>query len=201
MSSSAAQLPRHRGGTCRHAEPPSVAEHRRRCNPRGLRRRAGGRRRRRGCPDAGHAVRHAVRVRCPPCGPTSVQLVGRTPGVQVSGVQVSGVHATGVQTTGVIQVCGQPGVRCPRPLQPRCPHHAGSRASLRRDPATVVAGTSVDGSLAAAWQAHRLRCRAGRLADPGSWSSARCRSVGWGAGKGRCSHVAPGVCILGRSPA
>jgi hypothetical protein len=64
---------------------------------------------------------------------TSVQLVGRTPGVQVSGVQVSGVHATGVQTTGVIQVCGQPGVRCPRPLQPRCPYHAGSRASVRRD--------------------------------------------------------------------
>ena len=32
-----------------------------------------------------------VRVRCPPCGRTSVQLVGRT-----SGVQVTGVHATGV---------------------------------------------------------------------------------------------------------
>jgi hypothetical protein len=33
----------------------------------------------------------------------------------------------------VIQVSGQPGVRCPRPLQPRCPHHAGSRTSVRRD--------------------------------------------------------------------
>jgi hypothetical protein len=49
------------------------------------------------------------------------------------GVQASAVHATGVHTTGVIQVSGQPGVRCPRPLRPRCPHHAGSRRSVRRD--------------------------------------------------------------------
>jgi hypothetical protein len=85
---------------------------------RGLRRPAGGRRRRGrpGCPDAGHAVRRAVRVRCPPCGQTSVQLVGRT----------SAVQATGVHATGVIRVSGQTDVRCPRPLQPRCPHRAGS---------------------------------------------------------------------------
>jgi hypothetical protein len=55
-----------------------------------------------GHPD--HAVRRAVRVRvrCPPCGRTSVQLVERTSGVQASGVQASGVH-----TTGVIRVSGQ----------------------------------------------------------------------------------------------
>ena len=152
MSSGAARLPGHRGGRCRHAEPSWVASaadaaiRARFGSPSRHRRRRG----RPGCPDAGHAVRRSVRVRCPPCGPTSVQLVGRTPGVQATGVQVSGVqrpvsrcpvsivqmsgvHATGVQTTGVIQVCGQPGVRCPRPLQPRCPHHAGSRASVRRD--------------------------------------------------------------------
>jgi hypothetical protein len=115
-----------------------------------------------------------------------------------------------------------PGVRCPRDWRPddrgdpgvrtaRRPVSAAAAAALSAPrwipgvgaagPATVVAGTSVGGSLAAAWQAHRLRRRAGRLAEPGSWSSARGRSDGWGAGKGRCSHVAPGVCILGRSPA
>ena len=145
MSSGAAQLSRHRGGRCRHAEPSWVASaadattRARFGSPSRHRRRRG----RPGCPDAGHAVRRSVRVRCPPCGRTPVQLVGRTPGVQATGVQATGVHATGVQasgvhatgvhTTGVIQVSGQPGVRCPRPLPPRCPYHAGSQTSVRRD--------------------------------------------------------------------
>jgi hypothetical protein len=63
------------------------------------------------------------RPRRSPLGPrplsavrTSVQLVGRT-----SGVQAPGVHAT-----GAIRVSGQTGVWCPRPLHPSCPHRAGS---------------------------------------------------------------------------
>jgi hypothetical protein len=101
MSSGAARLPGHRGGRCRHAAPSWVASaadaaiRARFGSPSRHRRRRG----RPGCPDAGYAVGRAVRVRCPPCGPTSVQLVGRTPGVQVSGVQVSGVQVSGVHAT------------------------------------------------------------------------------------------------------
>jgi hypothetical protein len=76
------------------------------------------------------AVRHADG---PPSNWSGGHPVSRHRCPGASGVQVSGVHAIGVQTTGVIQVCGQPGVRCSRPLQPRCPYHAGSRASVRRD--------------------------------------------------------------------
>jgi hypothetical protein len=79
---------------------------------RGLGRPAGGRRDRRGCPDAGHAARRSVRradVR---------PMVGRT----------SDVHAP--VRSGV---SGRTRVRCPRPLRPRCPHRAGSwHASVRR---------------------------------------------------------------------
>jgi hypothetical protein len=85
--SGAVQLPSRRGGRfvtarSRHGLP-STADAAARARG-GLGRVAGGRRRRgrRGCPDAGHAVRRAVRVLCPPCGRTSVQLVGRTSGVQ-----------------------------------------------------------------------------------------------------------------------
>jgi hypothetical protein len=56
-------------------------------------------------------------------------------------------------------------------------------------------------ALAAAWQAHRLQRRAGRLADPGSWSSARCRSVGWGAGKKQVLTRCHRGFVLGGSPA
>jgi hypothetical protein len=54
---------------------------------------------------------------------------------------------------------------------------------------------------AAASQSHRLRCRARRLADQESWSSARV-PVGWlGSTRGsRCSQV-PRRCVLGRLPA
>jgi hypothetical protein len=54
---------------------------------------------------------------------------------------------------------------------------------------------------AAASHAQRLGRRARRLADQGSWSSARCRSVGRGSTRrSRCSHV-PRRCVLGRLPA
>jgi hypothetical protein len=133
----------------------------------------------------------------------SVHLVART----------SSVQATGVHVTGVIRVSGQTGVRCPRPLRPRCPDRAGSRtpvprdrprladrvrrvavaserlgrrcptrAWLGRDGRTLAVRSSHEGrrhTWTAASQAHRLGRRARRLADQGSWSSARCPSVGW----------------------
>jgi hypothetical protein len=108
------------------AEPSSVAECRGRCDPSEVAPPAGGRRRggRSGCPDTGHAVRRSVRILCPPCGQTSVQRVGRT----------SDVHASSVHATGVMRMSGQTGVRCPRPLQPCCPHRAGFRnAPVPRD--------------------------------------------------------------------
>jgi hypothetical protein len=209
MPSGAAHLPGHRGGRCRHCGAVIGCRAPQTLQPeRGLRRPAGGRRRRGrpGRPDTGHAVRRAVRVRCPPCGQTSVQRVGRT-----SGVQASGVQASGVQASGVMRVSGQTGVRCPRPLQPRCPHRAGSR--IRRCGGTGhgrrsgldVSPWSVSGLGVAArigpgeegmvvrqavcgwheWRrqtwpplrTRRLGRRARRLGDQGSWSSARCR---WG---------------------
>jgi hypothetical protein len=128
MSSGAAQLPSHRGGRCRHRGAVMDCPAPQTPQPeRGSGRPAGGRRRRGrpGCPDAGHGGRRWVRVRCPPCGRTSVQLVGRT-----SGVQATGVHATGVirgVRTDTRPVSTQP-------LQPRCPDRAGSRnPSVRRD--------------------------------------------------------------------
>jgi hypothetical protein len=95
---------------------------------------------------------------------------------------------------------GAPGWTC------RC----GRRAAWSSLPASGLAGTGWSNSgsawlaqastaaLAAAWQAHRLRRRAGRLADPGSWSSARCRSVGGGAGRAG-APTSPRVCGLGGS--
>ena len=94
MSSGAAQLPSHRGGRCRHRGAVMDCPAPQTPQPeRGSGRPAGGcrRRGRPGCPDAGHGGRRWVRIRCPPSGRTSVQLVGRT-----SGVQATGVHATGV---------------------------------------------------------------------------------------------------------
>jgi hypothetical protein len=218
----AAQSPRRRYG---------VAERRRRGNPSELwlpiRRSPSSCRP--GCPDACHAVRRSVRVRCPPCGRTSVQLVGWTSGVRASGVHASGVHAPGVHTTGVIRVSGRTRVRCPRPLQPRwirntsvrrdrprlvhrvrrvavvgerlgrrCPNRAWRAKMVERWP--CVARTRVDARLGAASQASRLRRRARRLADQGSRSRARCRSVGGGAGEEQVLP-SPRRCVLGGLPA
>jgi hypothetical protein len=51
----------------------------------------------------------------------------------------------------------------------------------------------------AAWHAHRLRRRAPRLVDQGSWSSARCRPVGGGAGKAQ-TLTSPRRCVQCRVP-
>jgi hypothetical protein len=118
MSSGAAQLPQSprrqvSSPPSRHGLP-SAADA---ATPARMGRPAGGcrRRGRPGCPDACHAGRRCVRVRCPPCGRPSTWSGGRP---------VS--RATGVQASGVIRVSGQTRVRCPRPRQPRCPHRAGS---------------------------------------------------------------------------
>jgi hypothetical protein len=98
------------------AEPSWVAERRRCCNPSevcAVQPAVAVVRGRRGCPDAGHAVRRSVRVLCPPCGRTSVQLVGRTSGVHASGVQAT-VSRRPVSTQPVRSGCpdGHPsGVR------------------------------------------------------------------------------------------
>jgi hypothetical protein len=213
----AAQSPRRRYG---------VAERRRRGNPSEfwlpIRRSPSSCRP--GCPDACHAVRRSVRVRCPPCGRTSVQLVGWT-----SGVRASGVHAPGVHTTGVIRVsdghasgvrgrCNRAGSgihRCGGTGHGWCTGFDGSLWSVsglvvaaRIGPGgqkmverwPCVARTRVDARLGAASQASRLRRRARRLADQGSWSRARCRSVGGGAGEEQVLP-SPRRCVLGGLPA
>jgi hypothetical protein len=169
MSSGAAQLPSHRGGRCRHRGGvmglPSAADAATRASfgcPSGGRRRRG----RPGCPDACHAVRRSVRVRCPPCGRTSVQLVGWTSGVHASGVHASGVHAPGLHTTGVIRVSGRTRVGCPRPLQPRWIRST----SVRRDRPRLV---------------HRVR----RVAVVGERLGRRCPNRAWRAKDGRTLAV------------
>ena len=91
MPSSAAQLPRQRGGTCRHRVAVIGCLAPQTLQPeRGLGR------------PAGAAVVVAVEDVRPPATPyvalsavrTSVHLVARTSGVQVTGVQATGVHAT-----------------------------------------------------------------------------------------------------------
>ncbi len=96
------------------AEPSSVAERRRRCNPSEV-----------------WAAQPAAAV------VVAVQDV-RTPATPFVALSASSVrHAdgrpsnwsgrtSGVHATGVMRVSGQTGVRCPRPLRPRCPHRAGS---------------------------------------------------------------------------
>jgi hypothetical protein len=194
MPSGAAQLPRQRVGRCRRRGAVIGCRAPQTLQPeRGLGRLAGA------------AVVVAVEDVRTPATPfvalsavrTSVHLVART----------SSVQATGVHATGVIQVSGQTGVRCPRPLRPRCPDRAGSRTSVPRDRprladwvrrVAVVPSGLVRGwhegrrqTWAAASQAHRLRRRARRLADQGSWSSARV-PVGWlGAREGAGAHKSP----------
>ena len=70
----------------------------------------------------------------------------------------------------------------------------GGQKMVERWP--CVARTRVDARLGAASQASRLRRRARRLADQGSWSRARCRSVGGGAGEEQVLP-SPRRCVLG----
>jgi hypothetical protein len=120
MSSGAAQLPSHRGGRCRHHGAVMGCRAPQTLQPqRGLRHPAGGRRRRGrpGCPDAGHAVRRPVRVRCPDVRPTGRADV-RCPRVRC------------------------PRVRCPGD---RCPHHRcdpGVRTDTRPVSAAAAAALS-----------------------------------------------------------
>jgi hypothetical protein len=131
MSSSAAQLPshrgtcRHRGSTCRHrgavigCRAPKTLQ-----LERGLGRPAGGRRcrGRRGCPDAGHAVRRSLRR-------ADVRPTGRAD-VRCPGDRCPRVRCPGDRCDPGIRTDRRP---CPRPLRPRCPHRAGSRTSVPRD--------------------------------------------------------------------
>jgi hypothetical protein len=211
MPSGAAQLPSHRGGRCRHRGAVIGCPAPQTLQPeRGLRRPAGGRRRRGrpACPDTGHAVRRSVRILCPPCGQTSVQRVGRT-----SGVQASGVHATDVmRVSGQTRASGVRG-RCSRAVRTaldpgtrRCRGTGhGGRSGFDVAPWSVSGlgvaariGPGGEGMIvrqavggwqewrrqtwAAASHAQRLGRRTCRLGDQGRWSSARCRSVGRGHG-------------------
>jgi len=80
----------------------------------------------------------------------------------------------------------------------RCRIGPGRQGMVERWP--CVARTRVDARLGAASQASRLRRRARRLADQGSWSRARCRSVGGGAGEEQVLP-SPRRCVLGGLPA
>jgi hypothetical protein len=189
MSSSAAQLPVTAAAgivaASRHGLP-SAADA---ATQASLGRPAGGRRRRsrRACPDAdprgsslGPRSLSVVRA--------SVQLVGRT----------SGVQASGVQATGAIQVSGRTGVRCPRPVHPRCPHRAasgtrrcGGTGQVWRTGLDVLLSTAGLGRRLARPQAAAPRSPPGR---PGSWSSARVPVGRLGEqGRNRCSQVSPQV--------
>jgi hypothetical protein len=194
------------------AERSSVAERRRRCNPSEVgppsRRRR--RRGRRGCPDAGHAVRRSLRradvrppgrvdVRCPGdrCPPDRCD-----PGVRTARRPVSVASASALSGTAL-----DPGRRC------RGTGHVGGPGSTcrggperpgRRRPNPAWRGRMVkrwqcvaghEGrrqTRAVASRSHRLGRRARRLADQGSWSTAPgCRSVGWGAREGAGAHRSP----------
>jgi hypothetical protein len=189
---------------------------------RGLRRPAGGRRRRGrpGCPDTGHAVRRSVRRRCPLCGQTSVQRAGRT-----SGVHTTGVHDrcdAGVRTDRrPVSAALAAALSAPRWILegvgaagPATLAHRVRRVAVVGEVSGLVVAARIgpggEGMVvrraargwhewrrqtwAAALHAQRLGRRACRLGDQGSWSSARCRSGGRGStGRSRYAHVAPPV--------
>jgi hypothetical protein len=195
---------------------------------RGLGRAAGGRRRRgrRGCPDAGHAVRRAVRVLCPPCGRTSVQLVGRTSGVQGErcprdrgdlGVRTDRrpVSAASAAALSAPRWIRKASVRRDRPRW-----RTGLEVSLWSVSGLVVAARVGSGGegMVGCWQCVARTSVDGRPGPPlgmragcgaalaawlthGGWSSARCRPVGGGAGEGAGAHKSPGRCVLGGLPA
>jgi hypothetical protein len=227
MPSGAAQLPSHRGGRCRHCGAVMDCPAPQTRQPeRGSGRPAGGRRRRGrpGCPDAGHGGRRWVRVRCSPCGRTSVQLVGRTSGVQATGVHPTGVipgcpdgHASGVHSrcsravrtvldpgirrgggTGHI---GAPGWTCccgGARLGRRCPNRAWREGMVERWP--CVARTRVDARPGLPL-GMRTGCGAALAARrPWEWSSAGAGRLAGEQGKERVLQV-PRRCGLGRLPA
>ena len=227
MPSGAAQLPSHRGGRCRHCGAVMDCPAPQTLQPeRGSGRPAGGRRRRGrpGCPDAGHGGRRWVRVRCSPCGRTSVQLVGRT-----SGVQATGVHATGVirgvrtdtrpvSTAAAAALSGpcwipeSVGAAGPATLA----HRVGRVAVVVRGlvvAARIGPGGKGWSNVGRAWLARGstpdLDCHLvcvpaaaprSLLGDHGSWSSAGAGRLAGEQGKERVLQV-PRRCGLGRLPA
>jgi hypothetical protein len=230
MPSGAAQLPSHRGGRCRHRGAVIGCPAPQTLQPeRGLRRPAGGRRRRGhpGCPDTGHAGRRSIRILCPPCGQRSVQRVRRT-----SGVQASGVHATGVmRVSGQTRASGVRG-RCSRAVRTALdPRNASVPRDRPRWAQRIRRGAVVgerlgcrcpnrawrgrdDRASGSGWLARVAMADLGRRfaraeagaphlppGRQGRWSSARCRSVGRGHGKRAGAHESPRRCVLGRLPA
>jgi hypothetical protein len=161
---------------------------------------AGGRRRRGhpGCPDACHAVRRSVRVRCPAMR-TDVRPTGSewTSGVHASGVHASGVHAPGVHTTGVIRVSGRTPVRCPRVRCPcvRCPRawcpHDRCDPGVRTDtrPVSAAAATPLDPDYSVRRDRPRLVHRVRRVAVVGERRGGRCPNRAWRARDGRTLAV------------
>jgi hypothetical protein len=219
MSSGAAQLPRQRGARVVTAEPSSVAERHRHCNPSEVwaAQPAPPSSWRRGCPDAGHAVRRSLRradVRPP--GRADVQCPGDRcprdrcprdrcdPGVRTDrrpDRQASGVRGLCVRA---VRTALDPGHRC------RGTGHVwriGFDVSLWSPSGLVVAarirpgwdgwsnvgsawlGTNVDGR-----PGPPLRSRTGCGAALAAWPNKEagpapgCRSVGWGARQGAGAH-------------
>ena len=131
MSSGAAQLPRHRGGRCRHPRAVMGCRAPQRRQPeRGLGRPAG-RRRRRAVQDVRTPARRSLLCPRPlsACGRTSAQ---------------TGRADVWCPRDGCPRVRCDPGVRTDRrpvsaPPQPRCPHRAGSSEGVGAGPATFGA--------------------------------------------------------------
>jgi hypothetical protein len=226
MSSGAAQLPRQRGGTCRHRGAVIGCRAPQTLQPeRGLGRPAGGRRRRgrRGCPDAGHAVRRSLRrADIRPPGRADVQCPGVRcprdrcdPGVRTDRCpdrQASGVRGRCVRA---VRTALDPGRRC------RGTGHvwrtgfdvslwspSGLVVAARMRPGweemvvrwQCVAGTSVDGTWTAASQSQAAASR-----SPPGRPRERVQRQGAGRWLGstrgsRCSRV-PRRYVLGRLPA
>jgi len=209
MSSGAVQLPSHRGRVSsprsRHGLPSAADPATRarfgppsRRSPSSWPSRMSGRR---------HGGRHWVRVRCPPCGRASVQLVGRTSGVQATGVQATGV-IRGVRTdtrpvstaaaaalSGPCWIPESVGAAGPAPLAHRvgrvavvgtrlgrrCPNRAWPEGMVERWP--CAARTRVDARPGLPLGT-RTGCGAALAARrPGELVQRRCRSVGGGAGQ------------------
>jgi hypothetical protein len=220
MSSSVAQLPSHRGGTCRHCgavigcRAPQTLQ-----TERGLRRQ----------PAAAVIVSSRMSGRrpcrsslCLPCGrpsnwsgghPVSRRPVSRRP--MCSGCpdrQASGVRGRCIRA---VRTALDPGRRC------RGTGHrwrTGFDVSLRSASGLVVAARMGPGGKgwsnvgrarlarvstadwAAAWYAHRLRRCAGRLADQGAGSAPGAGRLAGRAGKEQARTRPPQV-LLGRLPA
>jgi hypothetical protein len=228
MSSGAAQLPRQRGGTCRHRGAVIGCRAPQTLQPeRGL-----------AAQPAAAAIVAVEDVRTPATPfvalsavRTSVRLVERTSGVQATGViQVSG--QTGVRTdrrpdrraSGVRGLCVRavrtaldPGGRCRGTAQV---WRTGFDVSLWSASGLVVAarirpgweemverwqcvaGTRVDGRPGPPPRM-RTGCGAALAAWPtkGAGPAPGCRSVGWGAREGAGAHESPAGMPLGRLPA